>query len=617
MMQKFYSALIALLCVTHSYSQNVPLVKRDYKQVQKTSITPFVRDDFQPQMEKAKKPKPSFPIPDMSKSMTLWEQVIGYTTYDNQTNNSMQQRIILDDQENAHATWTMSFQDNTTWTDRGTGYSKGSGYVWGEIPYDIVETERTGWPGIFVTGDNKEAYVCHTGTGSLTMVQRPTIGSGNWISSTLPTALATDILWPRTVVDGNKIHVIGLSAPTGLGGAAINGVNGNLVYWRSDDNGTTWSVQDHIFTAIDSLEYEGIESDSYAIDARNGKVSIAIFSEISDSIILTSDDNGDTWTSTIFFDFPISGYLGDHVTDIENDGIIDTLTSTDGTGSLLIDATGVSHVAFGEFFFYDDLEGDSLYSVFVTDRLLYWNTNLPTDEISVIGTFQESAVDDNETNDITIAQAPAYRAGLASMPTLGEDADGILYCVFSAADEEYLGTQVFRHLFATTSIDGGTTWSAQTELTPDLEVNEYEYAFPTMVKTIDNTLHIVVMRDNLPGLTVRGDLDPSHTNEIVYLAVTKNLDISLSALAVAKDFDFNVYPNPTNGIITISGENLAGMSVRLYDNIGKEMVNTKISKNFNSKDQQTFDFSYLPNGRYTIAVTNGTNKMTKEILIVK
>ena len=59
------------------------------------------------------------------------------------------------------------------------------------------------------------------------------------------------------------------------------------------------------------------------------------------------------------------------------------------------------------------------------------------------------------------------------------------------------------------------------------------------------------------------------------------------------------------------------MSVRLYDNIGKEMVNTKISKNFNSKDQQTFDFSYLPNGRYTIAVTNGTNKMTKEILIVK
>ncbi len=617
MMLKFYCALVALLCVTHSYSQKVPLVKRDYNQVQKIPITPFVRDDFKPEMTKDKKFRPHFPILDMSRSMTLWEQVIGYTTYDNQTNNSMQQRIILDDQERAYATWTMSFQDNTTWTDRGTGYNRGEGYVWGEVPYDRVEVDRTGWPGIFKTGDNKEAYICHTGTGGLTMVQRPTIGTGNWTASTIPTAFGTDFLWPRSVVDGNKIHVIGLSAATALGGTPINGVNGNLVYWRSDDNGATWAVQDHIFSQIDSTEFESVQSDSYAIDARNGKVSIAIFSEISDSIILTSDDNGDTWNSTIFFDFPISGYIGDHVTDIENDGIVDSLTSTDGTGALLIDNNGVSHVTFGEFFFFDDVEGDSLYSVFLTDRLLYWNSTLATDSISVIGTFQESATDANTTNDITVAQSGAYRAGLASMPTMGEDADGNLYVVFSAADEEYLGVQVFRHLFAITSNDGGITWTPQTELTPDLEVNEYEYVFPSMVKTIDNTLHIVVMRDTEPGLTVRGDLDASHENDIVYIAVTKNLDISLGALEVGKDFDFNVYPNSSNGRITIAGENLAGMHVKLYDKQGKEMVNTKIGKSFNAKDQQTFDFSYLPAGMYTLAVTDGTKKMTKEIIITK
>lgn len=62
--------------------------------------------------------------------------------------------------------------------------------------------------------------------------------------------------------------------------------------------------------------------------------------------------------------------------------------------------------------FFDDTEGDSLYTVFLTDRLLYWNSTLPTDSILVIGSYQESEFDNNETNDIAIANSPDYNVHL-------------------------------------------------------------------------------------------------------------------------------------------------------------------------------------------------------------
>ncbi|MFM7727755.1 MAG: hypothetical protein ACKO7B_13700, partial [Flavobacteriales bacterium] len=54
--------------------------------------------------KKTQKPA-AYPINPAAKSMTLWEQVIGTTTYDNQSNNSCQQRIVVDNNGMARATW--------------------------------------------------------------------------------------------------------------------------------------------------------------------------------------------------------------------------------------------------------------------------------------------------------------------------------------------------------------------------------------------------------------------------------------------------------------------------------------------------------------------------------
>jgi hypothetical protein len=389
------------------------------------------------------------------------------------------------------------------------------------------------------------------------------------------------------------------------------------VYWRSNDNGTTWNIQGEVFPQLDSAEYAGLESDSYAIDAKNGRVSIAIFSEIHDSMILTSEDNGNTWESQIFNDFPIAGYESGDLTDFDLDGNIDTVNvTTDGTGAVLIDNSGVTHISFGRYAFLDDDDSDSLYTVFLVDELLYWNNTMATNDFLTIGLPEESGNDLDDLFDITVDQSPDYRTSAASMPAMGIDADGIIYVVYSAMDEDYLGDQCFRHIYVTTSADGGGTWIDPIELTPDDDFDEYEYVFPTMARDIDDKLHLVIQRDNEPGLSVRGDLDDSDENSMIYLAVTTDFDLTIGIGDTAVERgNFNVYPNPSTGVLTITGNNLANANMKIYNQLGQEMLSTKLGKNFNAGDRQTFDLSYLPNGKYSVVIGSGKNKMTKEILI--
>jgi|LakMenEpi03Aug12_release.lakeMendotaPanAssembly.Ray.scaffolds.fasta_scaffold14707_8 hypothetical protein len=620
-MKKIYFVLATVLLTCSAIAQTKRFHPTEFKHgSRKECIQQIVRDNF---AEKTKTKNEfvsniGFSVSPSAKSMWLWEQVIGYTTYDNQSNNSMQTRVFVDANEVVHGTWTMSFQNNTTWTDRGTGYNSGEGYIWEVEPYERLESVRTGWPGLVMLGNNAgEAIFNHDGTASVTMHKRSTVGSGDWTSTDLPTDYENDFLWPRAVVDGNYVHVLAMSVPSGLDGTPLNGLNGNLVYWRSNDNGTTWNIQGEVFPQLDSAEYAGLESDSYAIDAKNGRVSIAIFSEIHDSMILTSEDNGNTWESQIFNDFPIAGYESGDLTDFDLDGNIDTVNvTTDGTGAVLIDNSGVTHISFGRYAFLDDDDSDSLYTVFLVDELLYWNNTMATNDFLTIGLPEESGNDLDDLFDITVDQSPDYRTSAASMPAMGIDADGIIYVVYSAMDEDYLGDQCFRHIYVTTSADGGGTWIDPIELTPDEDFDEYEYVFPTMARDIDDKLHLVIQRDNEPGLSVRGDLDDSDENSMIYLAVTTDFDLTIGIGDTAVERgNFNVYPNPSTGVLTITGNNLANANMKIYNQLGQEMLSTKLGKNFNAGDRQTFDLSYLPNGKYSVVIGSGKNKMTKEILI--
>jgi hypothetical protein len=554
------------------------------------------------------------PSQNQLKSMTYWEEIIGFSTYDNQTNNSMQNRIVSDG-TNLSAIWTYSSELNGTWADRGTGNNSANDGQWGTEPYERIESFRTGFPTSLVGGNGKEIIFCHSGDGGITQLTRDQVGSGAWTTTTVPTALGTTLLWPKATIDGNTIHLIAIAEPEAQGGILINGIEMNMIYFRSDDNGATWSVTDHFFPEIDVSEFKLLSGDAYAIHARDGKVSIGIFLEFSDTILMHSEDSGANWGMTVISDFAIDGYTYDEFTDSNNDGIIDTLFTSDGCGALHIDGNGTTHVFFGSSFILDDTPGDTLYSFFNTYDLLYWNDTYATDSIYTIASMQENEFDNDTLITLTLAQIPRYGTSLCSMPTVGEDASGNLYLVYSAADEEYIDQQIYRHLFAMSSADNGNSWSSPVELTPDLDGEGLEYVFPSLCRNIDDKLHIVLMRDGEPGLNVRGDLDGVQEVDIVYLGLTTDLDVTASVANVAPgNVELMVYPNPTAGQMTLVGNDLRKQQLRVTNIAGQVVVNTRLSNTIDSKSCP-LDFSFLSDGIYNLQIGTGETSVTKSFII--
>jgi Secretion system C-terminal sorting domain len=617
-MKKIYTIILLSVFALGSFAQQKQTPSRKPStQAVKASVNAVenpVATDVPSALPAAKEPKvkPNLPVSSSNKSMPFWEQVIGYSVYDLQSNNSIQDRIFVDENDKVHATWTMSFE-TTGFTERGTGYNQGEGYVWDAEPVDRIESVRTGWPGLMHGGDNSEIIINHDGTTNLNMLKRPNVGSGNWTLSEIPTAMGRNILWPRSCVDGNTIHLIAATEAPADGNTATphNGLNGNLVYWRSDDNGTTWAIQDHIFPEIDSNEYSRIDGDGYAIHARDGHVSIGIFSEFNTTALLHSMDNGDTWMWMPISTFEIPGYEVDSLSDVDNDLIADTIFTSDGNGDVWIDSEMVTHVLFGTNFVLDDTPDDGFYSFFTTFDMAYWNTNMMADELLTAAEAEESAEDTDEDFIIdNIDQVASYRAGLCSMPSMAEDTDGTIYFTYSAGDEDYLDNQFCRHIYAN-KITGEGTFGTPVELTPDEDFDYLEYVFPSLTMK-NNYLHIVAMRDEEPGMLVAGDLDDGETNDIIYLAIGNDFDTTIG-VEENTSAEFTIYPNPSNGMVNLTGENLARQNVRVYDAQGKLMLNTQL----NGTDNNTIDLTFLSNGVYNVVVGSGDHKVSQELIIRK
>jgi len=124
------------------------------------------------------------------------ETLIGTTTYDLQSNASVQNRIIVHDDGTISATWTMSQEYNTNYSDRGTGYNFFDGSSWGAQPTSRLESSRVGWPSIIALGNGSEHVITHNASLFLNNTTRPTIGSGAWVENLVSNV---PMVWNRSV----------------------------------------------------------------------------------------------------------------------------------------------------------------------------------------------------------------------------------------------------------------------------------------------------------------------------------------------------------------------------------------------------------------------------------
>ncbi len=431
------------------------------------------------------------------------EVEIGKTHYDLQANGSDNGRLTNLGNGNFVGTWTTSSATATLGLNgpsRGTGANFGVGGTWGaSAPAGTrIETVRTGFGSHCVVGDpagNSTAFnVSHIGVTAtnyqLVTVAQPLVNgvpTGAPVQAQIPSTSPNGQLWSRVAAgEGNTIHVIALSTPAAFSGTAINGVDGVPFYYRSQDGGQTWDKTDFIIPGMtDTTHYKRFIAESYHIDADGKNVAVLCASSWGDVVVWKSEDNGDTWTKMVVYDFPIDGYLYDD--GILDPGIVDTLDpnlpvttdgrdtlsvwSSDDHGSVHIDALGKVHVAYGGVYVRDDIQGDGSYNWYPsTGGLVYWNEDDGVDAVKKDGIIPGNLVafvldyDGDGALAFTNDQYNGYGGtSMSSKPTMGFDWDNeTIYLAYQAPDERFINAdkdQVYSHVHILTSKDGGTTWN--------------------------------------------------------------------------------------------------------------------------------------------------------------
>ena len=574
---------------------------------------------------------------------TIDDVRIGTTTYDLQSNASVDNRLIRHSNGTISATWTMSAQFAAAYSDRGTGYNFHDGSSWGPDPTSRLESSRGGWPSVLATGSGKEIAITHnTDNGYLLMTHRPSVGAGTWteqiISSMDSNGVYTDIIWNRAVIGGSNnetIHMVGVIAPTGLGGAIWNGLDGALVYYRSQDGGDTWDIQDMQLPTLDTSKYNGFDGDGYAIAAQGETVVVAYFGDLDDSVLLKSTDNGNTWTNTVFLDFPVDNYTTDAGIDLDGDGVMDSLYSTDGAGAVLLDDNGDAHIFFGNMRLLDADLSDGNTSYFGgTSGLMYWNESMGADDYannpisspslwySSLPQMIAAAQDLDGDGILNYVGIPTYYLSLDCMPSAGIDNQGNIFVSYSSLMENAdNGSQNFRHVHVVKSMDGGTTWSNPKDVTEWTDWGgAQECVFGRMDRNVDDKIRLIYQKDFEPGLAVRGDEDIIDMNEIRYLELD-TFELSGTSTNIVNNslnVEFSVYPNPAKNNLTLDfySDNYEKTTFTLNDILGKRIQDyTFITTKGNNKVK--LDLNNLNDGVYLINFKNNDIKSTQKLIISK
>lgn len=591
-------------------------------QAQVPNATPNVANEAAPMIKKSysgSEYTQGLPVLPNSKKSVLAFTSIGETFYDLQSNGSVDDRI----QYNAttgqvSGAWTSSAASDP-YSDRGTGYNFYNSTTWGSKPSSRIESIRVGWPSIVVT-DTSEFIITHSGAGMVSSV-RATPGFGNWTENTAFTAVPDGCIWPRATAGGSNnksIHVISITAPVANSGVIYKGFDGALLYWRSQDGGYTWDIQDSLLPGIDTADHYGFSGDSYAIDASGNTIAIAVFNDFEPSFILKSTDNGDNWARTEFRDNGLRDYnpaAAGTVSDINNDGIIDTVETADNSGAVLIDNNGLVHVWFGrQRYLDDDPVLDANFSYFpVTNGIFYWNENSTSAQIIV------GAPDLDNDGSIGVQAATevaTYFQSLSTFPNAGIDANGKMFLTFSALNElEFSGTQYYNKIFVSSSADGGATWTDPREITKDQP--SLECVFPSLARTVDDKFRLIYQLDGEPGLTVRGDLDPVGPNDIIYLEIDTASNIGLTELDITKGELTGMYPNPATSEVSMTfSVKLAGeYSIDITNITGVTLKSIELGNMASGSYKETVDLKSLKAGVYIVSLKSEGYTSSKRLIV--
>jgi hypothetical protein len=625
-----------------------------------TTTVKLRSDKFNPSSvspTKIKKTRESFPAATGSK------ENVGKTTYDLQTNGSMQRRVLKYPDGKISCGWTFSAEQGVSSTsafaDRGTGYAHFNGTAWTPAPTAAIENPfiRTGFGGIVVDGTGAEAYVAHDAAANQLSINRKS--GTTWSRSTLTTSNTNQPIWPHTASSGNWMYIIASPSDSNI---RTNGIRNGYFFARSNDNGATWIDNMIPLPLVDSVGHYRGGGNSYAISANGNNVAILVGDMGTDLTLLKSTDNGATWAKTVVWDFPLDNYnfAGTDPTDIGNDGSIDTIFCNDGSFSVVVDANGDVHAAFPILRVIKD--GSSAgYSYFaLTSRLVYYKQTATVDTAILVDDIFDSWHDCDKVNSVAFGANYTAAAGtpdaayntisLLTQPSISivpGSPQKVLIAYASVMDNDttvddgihpyWLGAsnlegQPFRDILAVGSEDNGDTWTYPVNLS---RTAHFEEAFLSTPEIINGTKFPVFYQGDIePGTILQNEdlydpifqnfmiLQEVNINDIFTLGADSNslcnqveLPLGTKNILSADKGLINVYPNPSSSVANVTFKFInsqANVIVTMMDVAGNTVYTADL-KNVTETSHQ-IPVSNLSNGIYMIKVTGDEGTITRKFI---
>jgi hypothetical protein len=563
----------------------------------------------------------------VQRSASASATVIGGTKYDAQTNSSMHERIYFDPATGKiGGVWTRAMSD-PGYADRGTGYNYYDGSAWGPSPSARIEVIKTGWPCYQQWNGGGEIAIAHNfaGASGLVMNTRPVAGTGAWTASTIPPpAPGGWIVWPSMITSGanhNTIHVLALTTPVASGGAVYQGLDGAVVYYRSQDGGATWDKAGIILDQMTSSDYLGFSADEYVWGAPHGDtIYFVVGGNWLDTFLMTSYDNGENWTKTE----TLSNSHKSEATTVPADPFF----CSDGSHAVEMDQEGVFHVVFGRMRASSD--GSTRVYYPYTDGLIYWNSTMPQlqDSLYLDTLYNHGQLLGYVYNDLAgdpLVRIPYYGVSMTSFPQITVDACDQINVIWSGVTvgNPYVGNDSlnYRHIWERHSLNHGVTWSDSNDLNHGLAYIYKEYVFPSMAKNKqDNYMRFMYQSADVPGSAIRDATNVSvHDNTLEErneLTVSCNVGINDDTKPKGDAVSTNM-PNPFRGQTTVEVTlvNTASVSMEVYNPLGMKVMS--INKGIMNKGVHgiTIDGSRLSPGIYFYTVKINNESYTHKMII--
>lgn len=555
---------------------------------------------------------------------SMVEVSIGQTSYDLQSNyGTTGQRIIRWDDNSISAIWTFATGLALSPPERGTGYNYYDGSAWGAAPIARIESFKTGFGSLAGSSVYGEAVVSHGSNSSLgaacststNLTSRATKGSGAWNEA--PLSCGSVIWWPRVAIggaNGTTIHALG-----------NDNAGGPVNYSRSTDGGTTWVNENITLPDFTTDFFEG-PVDAYQVATRGDVVAIVMGGFAEDLTLWKSTDNGANWVKTTINHFPLAPFdYTTTISDVDGDGVADTVNTTDSGVALAIDNYNTVHVAVGSTRILNTTPNTVGANYFPgTDGLLYWNESLPAGDITnnVIAFVED--IDGSGVIEIPDGLA-IYQCSLTGMPTLGVDASNNIHLSYSSIIEnttngnpDPLLEEAFRNVYYMNSIDGGTTWSTPSRVEPSLYD---EQVWPSMAAKVDNNIHLVYHKDGEPGNSYQASESPAGTEvpdpygltDVIYNNFTNPVGLNENS---ASEINTVIYPNPVQNVLHVdyTFKNAQTITVQLVDVLGQVVYSSEV-KAVSGVNNVSINVKNYAAGVYSLNTIAGSSLSSEKVII--